>query len=210
MLRPLPLIVAFAGFVLAAVVVAVLSDQPVAPPVAKGSGGDDGAVVSAPEVVLDSPLRIAILDFSRIHQHAEAIQSIEAGYRSAIEAYAEEAKARETELRSAEDALRARETELSPEAYRSERLDLQRRMARAMELVQERKRTLDLARQEGLNEVQLALNAIVTEIATERQLSLILRKEQTVLVATEFDVTDEVLRRLNKRVPSVDVFAPED
>lgn len=211
-MRPLPILIAVLAFVLGGLLVALLTDDRLAP-------GEQASIpaTSITETVrrsspqeADSGLRIAILDFSRIHQQSMAIQVIDTAYRAAIRAYAEDAKERETDLRAAEEALRLQEAEMAPEDYRQERALLQSRMARAMELVQERKRTLDLARQDGLNKVQVALNDIVTEMATEMQLSLILRKEQTVLVAVDYEITDEVLQRLNDRLPSVEVFAPEN
>ncbi len=211
-MRPLPVLIAILAFVLGGVLVALLTHDrhtPLPPAAVPGTAATKSDRLSTPGPA-DAALRIAILDFSRIHQQSTAIQAIDAAYRAAIRAYAEEAKDRETDLRAAEEALRRQEAEMAPEAYRRERALLQARMTRAMELVQERKRTLDLARQDGLNRVQLALNDIVTEIATEMQLSLILRKEQTVLVAVDYEITDEVLQRLNDRLPSVEVFAPEN
>jgi Skp family chaperone for outer membrane proteins len=37
---------------------------------------------------------------------------------------------------------------------------------------------------------------------------LILRKEQTVLNATALEITDEVLNRLNARLPTIDIASP--
>jgi Skp family chaperone for outer membrane proteins len=74
--------------------------------------------------------------------------------------------------------------------------------------VQERKRGLDETQQQGMHTVQMALNTIVTEIANEQNLTLILRKEQTVLNATALEITDEVLNRLNARLPTIDIAGP--
>lgn len=153
---------------------------------------------------------IAILDVPRILQEAAAIKAIDEAYRSGLKSYATDTKAEEEELRRAEEELRRKQIVLSPEAFDTERNKLQGRVARAMELVQERKRSLDLARQQGIGQVQAVLNRVVTEIANERDLTLILRKEQTVLVATHLEITDEVLRRLNAELPSVEATTSEN
>lgn len=64
---------------------------------------------------------------------------------------------------------------------------------------------LDEARAKAMNEVQSVLNTIVAEIATEQNVTLILRKDQTVLAATQLEITDEVLLRLDTRLPAVQV-----
>ena len=153
---------------------------------------------------------IAILDVPRILQEAAAIKALDDAYRNGLKSYATDTKAEEEELRRAEEELRRKQIVLSAEAFETERSKLQGRVARAMELVQERKRSLDLARQQGIGQVQAVLNRIVTEIANERDLTLILRKEQTVLVATDLEITDEVLRRLNAELPSVEATTPEN
>jgi len=57
-------------------------------------------------------------------------------------------------------------------------------------------------------EVQKSLNKIVVDIAKEHNLTLVLRKEQTVLVATPLNITAVVLQRLDEAVPTIKVSEP--
>ena len=50
--------------------------------------------------------------------------------------------------------------------------------------------------------------SIVAEIANDLELTLILGKDQTVLVATQLEITDQVLQRLDAQLPTVEVADP--
>jgi len=95
---------------------------------------------------------------------------------------------------------------LSEAAYEQERRKLEQRLLRAQAVVQERKRNLDQTQLQGMGRIQTELNRVVTELAEERALTLILRKDLTVLAAAALEITDEVLARLNVRLPDYDAM----
>lgn len=154
------------------------------------------------------PLNIAILDVQSVFQNAAAVKSIQVAMRTYIEAYRAGTQREEEEIRAAQHELAGKREMLSGEQYEAERRKLEQRLLEAQARVQERKRGLDETQQQGMNAVQLALNGIVTEIANEKGITLILRKDQTVLNATALEITDEVLNRLNARLPEIEIASP--
>jgi Skp family chaperone for outer membrane proteins len=74
--------------------------------------------------------------------------------------------------------------------------------------VQQRKQNLDKALNDAMFEVQKSLNKIVVDLAKEHSLTLVLRKEQTVLVAKPLNITEVVLQRLDQVVPTIKVVEP--
>ena len=58
--------------------------------------------------------------------------------------------------------------------------------------------------------VEGQLNKIITDIAQQRRATIVLRRNQTILVARDLDVTADVLARLNKELVSVPVKKPSD
>ena len=54
-------------------------------------------------------------------------------------------------------------------------------------------------------EVQRALTIIIAELAKEQGFNLVLRQAQIVFADSALNITDEALRRLNARLPSVKV-----
>jgi outer membrane protein len=167
------------------------------------AAGDDGGQKQV-------PLNVAILDVQSVFQNAAAVKSIQVTMRAYIEAYRAGTQREEEEIRAAQHELARKREVLSGEQYEAERRKLEQRLLEAQARVQERKRGLDETQQQGMNAVQLALNSIVTEIANEKGITLILRKDQTVLNATALEITDEVLSRLNTRMPTIEIASPRN
>ncbi len=62
----------------------------------------------------------------------------------------------------------------------------------------------------GIGQVRKALAEVMKEIADERGISLILLKATIVLASPELDITEEALRRLDKRLPSTNLAASDN
>ena len=70
-------------------------------------------------------------------------------------------------------------------------------------LVQERRRELDNMAAAALNEVKAALIEIVTSIAEERGFNLVLPSSEVLFFSRSLDLTEEVLAKLDDRLPQV-------
>ena len=60
----------------------------------------------------------------------------------------------------------------------------------------------------GVSQVRQALAEVAKEIADEQGINLILLKATIVLASRELDITEEALKRLDERLPAVDVTPP--
>ena len=67
---------------------------------------------------------------------------------------------------------------------------------------------MDRAQGEAMGKIQNSLNKIVTAFSTEQGISLILRKDQTILAGKALQITKVVLDRLNAAMPTIKVAAP--
>ncbi len=92
-------------------------------------------------------------------------------------------------------------------AFAAKRKAMRERVNELQRLIQERKRELDDMFNNGMHQVDLALVAVLKELAQERGINLILnagRGRGLVLFAeNQIVITDEALRRLDKRLPKV-------
>ena len=52
-----------------------------------------------------------------------------------------------------------------------------------------------------MERVKQALETIVAEVAADRQLTLIIRKDQAVFASPEIEITDDVMKRLTSAFP---------
>jgi outer membrane protein len=165
--------------------------------------------ISSSAVLADSSsLRMAVLDIERVRLDAVAVRDIRSKLGSYLDVYRADTQKEEQEIRTAQDELAGKRAILSPDAYAEERKKLEDRLAEAQGRVQRRRQALERVNVEAMERVKQSLEAIVSEIAAERQLTLIIRKDQAVFATPSIDITDEVLKRLDQRLPSVQISDP--
>jgi Skp family chaperone for outer membrane proteins len=154
------------------------------------------------------PVKLAIIDVETIRSQTAVVKDVRRQiekFRTTIQA---EIKDKEDALREATQELERQRTILSPDAYTEERRKFGVRIEEVQRLLQKRKKELESVRGEAMRSIQAALTEIVTALANERGLTLILRKSQTILAAKALDITAVVLERLDKRLPSLKVRKP--
>lgn len=153
-------------------------------------------------------LKIAILDVERVRRTASAVKAIHSQLGQHVDAYRAETQKEEQDIRSAQEELASKRTVLSPEAYAEERRKLEEQLVGAQGRVQERRQALERVNAEAMQQVQGVLESIVAEIASDQHLTLILRKDQVVFLSPELEITDQVLQRLDRALPTVRVSDP--
>ena len=147
----------------------------------------------------------AVIDYQRILEEAKAAQSIAAQIESRRRTFQDEISREEQRLREADQAFAKQRSLLTPEALSEKRRAFEQEVAEVQQLVQQRRRTLDRASAQALNEVDKALIEIVTGIARERGITLVLQRSQVLFFANAIDLTEEVLVELDQRLPDVRV-----
>jgi len=153
-------------------------------------------------------VKLAVINVEAIRRASLAVKSISEQIGKHRSAFQAEIQKEEEALRNANQELARQRTLLSAEAFAAKRQEFEQKVTSVQRLVQERKLKLDRAQGEAMGKVQDTLNEIVTTIANERELALILSKEQTILAAKPLDITAEVLSRLDKALPAVKVSEP--
>lgn len=146
---------------------------------------------------------IAIIDVQRILQESQAAQSVQKQLDKQRTKFQSETETEENSLRQAEKELtRVRET-ATPTVYADREQQLRQRFLTVERKVAGRRKALDQAFTDSMNSVRNVLLEIVQAIAKERGLNLVLVKQQALWVDKAFDITDDVLARLNKKLPTV-------
>ncbi|MFQ5958065.1 MAG: OmpH family outer membrane protein [Alphaproteobacteria bacterium] len=148
---------------------------------------------------------IAILDYQRILRDSAAAVDIRAQIERQRQFYQEEITEQEQELRAADQELGRQRAILSTEAFAQKRREFEERVTKVQRGVQTRKRELDQAYDYGLKQVQVALLEIISELAGQRGFNLVLARQQVVFSDKALNISDEVLLRLNERLPKVAV-----
>lgn len=153
-------------------------------------------------------LRIAVLDIERVRRNAAAVEAIRSQLAGYLEVYRNETQKEEQQIRAAQDELADKRTTLPADGYAEERRKLEGRLVEAQGRVQQRRQALERVNAEAMEQVKQTLEVIVAEIARERVLGIILRKDQVVFATPDIEITDEVLRRLDQRLPTIAIGDP--
>lgn len=151
---------------------------------------------------------VAVLDVQRLQRDSAASKSIQGQIKKQFETHQQEITKQENELRNAEQELSRQRTLISPDAFAERRRQFEQRVANLQRDVQNRKRELDKSALAAQRIVEQSLNEIVQQLVTERKLTLVLVKNQTIFSAPELEITDDVMKRLNTKLPSVKVPPP--
>jgi Skp family chaperone for outer membrane proteins len=153
---------------------------------------------------------IAVIDTQTIYRESEAVKALQDRIDTQRSAYQEELRKKEDSLRAADQELVRQRTILSAEAFAQKRRELEEQVATLQGEVQSRRSGLEKQFNQGMKQVQRVLVEIAREIAEERGVDLVIEKGAIVLVRPELEITSEVLKRLNEKLPMVQVPAPQN
>ena len=174
-------------------------------PPAKGKTGVKNKIV---------PVRIplGVLDVQAILREAAAVKDIRGQITKYGTDFEKEIEKKRGDLRKANQELARQRTILSPETFAEKRREFEQQVVKVQRLVQKRQRELDKSRKIAMDTVKDAGTGayieIVAKLADERNLAMIIRKNQTAYSVGTLDLTKTVLDLLNNKLPKVKIAQP--
>ena len=154
------------------------------------------------------PAVIAVVNVQQILKESLAGKSVRDQLSSRREAYQREVTEEEKKLRAAEQELAKQRATLTEEQFAQKRREFEENVRKVQSGVQERARALDTAFNEALGTIRQNLGMVVAEAATEKGATVVLDRDQVIVVESSFDITDTVMERLNRKLPKVTVNVP--
>ncbi len=148
---------------------------------------------------------VAIVDYQRILRDARAAKSIREQIEERRKKYQQEIREQEKALLERERELSRQRSVLSPEAFQKRRRAFEQEASRVQRLVQERRRELDAASAEAYARIRNVIIEIVGGLARDRGFNLVLPSSAVLLFSPKLDLTEDVLRELDRRLPAVEV-----
>jgi Skp family chaperone for outer membrane proteins len=158
---------------------------------------------------LPSPT-IAIVDVQRIMQESLAAKSAQKQLEAQRSKFQNEIEGEENGLRKAEQDLARERSQLAAQAYSDREQQLRQRFSTVETHVQSRRKVLDQSFTDAMNAVRSALLDVVDKVAHERGANIVIVKQQALWTDMPLDITDEVLKRLDLKMPKVNVAAPAE
>jgi outer membrane protein len=157
----------------------------------QGTAADAGANMEVQRVAvvsLDGVLRAAAVNTK--------IKELLDGQR---EKFQEEFRQVELDLQQTERNLLAKRDVIAKDDYDKMVTAFQKRVANVQKDIQYKRQAIDNAYQKALNDVRKLAVDVIKEIAAERQIDLIVKKDASVVFLPRLDISDEVLKRLDER-----------
>lgn len=174
---------------------------PAAAPTLAAGGANAAPPVPAPIVM--------IVDFEGIMSVSKAGKSIQSQLDTQRQSMQKEITQRENDLRTEEQDLQKQRSTLAADAFETKAREFQQKVAAYQRETQLRDRALSQGFGEARQKLQQALAEVVQQLTTERGANLVLYKSQVFLYETSYDASQEVLKRLDVKLPAVTMTVPK-
>lgn len=156
-----------------------------------------------------SPPVIAVVDVQAVMQSAEAPKGIRAQMQKAQASFQQSLQGKNDELKKVDQDLQQQRTVLAPDAFQQRQREFEQKVEAAQRDIQERRGKLEGAFNGATQQVETAVVQVVSQIAGESGVTVVLSKSAAIYVAADLDITKEVVKRLNSKLPSVNVAIPK-
>ncbi len=153
---------------------------------------------------------IIIVDVQQILRDSSVAKNIQSQMDQRTEAYTKEVANQENVLRQTQDQLEQQRTVLSPDAFNAKMRDFQQRYDALDHGVQVTRQALQQAYNDAMTKVENTALQIISDIAAERKANLVVTKAAVLFEASGLDITQEVIKRLDAKLPSVPLVVAQE
>jgi outer membrane protein len=151
------------------------------------------------------PLTVLVVDVQALLQNSKAAKMVRGQIEQKRNEYTKEISHQEEALRAERDAIQRQQASLSADALNQKGREFQQKVNDLERNVQGKRQALEKSNGEALSKIQEAMLKIIADIAKERKANLVLQRSDIVLFDQSFDVTDEVLQKLDEQMPTLTV-----
>jgi Skp family chaperone for outer membrane proteins len=157
-------------------------------------------------------MHVLVVDVQSLLQKSKSAKMVRDQIEQKRAEYAKEISHQEEQLRKERDTLQRQQASLSPAALKQKGRDFQQKVNDLDRSVQAKRQALEHSNAEALERIQSVMLKIITGIAKDRKANLVFQRSELVLFDQGFDVTDEVLKKLDEQLPTLTVnfVAPKE
>jgi len=150
-------------------------------------------------------LTVMVVDVQSLLQNSKAAKMVRSQIEQKRGEYTKEISHQEESLRAERDALQRQQASLSPESLNQKGRDFQQKVNDLERNVQGKRQALEKSNGDALQKIQEEMLKIIADIAKQRKANLVFQRTDLVLFDQAFDVTDEVLQKLDEQMPTLTV-----
>jgi outer membrane protein len=150
-------------------------------------------------------LTVMVVDYQALLQNSKAAKMVRSQIEQKRGEYTKEISHQEEGLRAERDALQRQQASLSPEALNQKGREFQQKVNELERNVQGKRQALEKSNGDALQKIQEQMLKIIADSAKQRKANLVFQRADLVLFDQVFDVTDEVLQKLDEEMPALTV-----
>jgi Skp family chaperone for outer membrane proteins len=149
--------------------------------------------------------RTAVVNIQMIMRDATAAKSVRDQLEAKQKAYQAEIAKKEEALQKEDQELGKQRATLAKDVFETKVKALREKATTTQKEVASKKATLDSAFESALGQIQKAVSDIITEMAKEKGFVVALPSSQILYADSSLDISQEVLAKLNSKLPKIDV-----
>ena len=152
-----------------------------------------------------------MVDVQALLQNSKAAKMVRSQMEQKRNEYTKEISRAEEGLRAERDALQRQQASLSADALNKKAREFQQKVNDLDRDVQSKRAALEKSNNDALSRIQQTMLKIIADIARQRRANLVLQRTDLVLFDQSFDVTDQVMQKLDEELPvlTVNFVTPE-
>lgn len=159
--------------------------------------------ISAFALPAQAETKIGIVNIQKIMNDSTAAKSVRDQLQNKQKSFQAELNAKEKELLKEDQELVKQRANMDKAAFEAKVNAFREKAAKAQGDIRTKKASLDQVFSAALEQIQTTVIDITSEVAREKQLTLVISSAQVLYGDPSLDITDEVLSRLNKKLGSV-------
>ncbi len=146
-----------------------------------------------------------VLDVEKIVKESSAMRDIQGKVSKKQDEYQKEVTKKQNELEAEQKKIEGKRNVLSKEAFEKESKAFEKKVEELKAFVDKKQNSLKKASLDSMSKVNDKIKEIIADIAKEKEFDVITPAAQTLYYKNDLDITEEVLKRLNKKITKVDV-----
>ena len=167
-----------------------------------------GGILAAQKTMFPNQGKFAAVNFQKIFRESSAARSIRPQVLKLKKTFEKQFKDLQKQLKATEKDLQRQRAILSSEAYAQKQKLFKDRVNSVQRKVQTVQRMVRRAESNAYKEIRREFHRITQKIAKENSLQVIFPRSGLIFVAPKLDISDEILKMLDKRLPRITVKLP--
>jgi Skp family chaperone for outer membrane proteins len=148
---------------------------------------------------------IAILDLEKIIKESKAMRDIQNKVNKRQDEYQKEVTKKQNDLENEQKSIEAKKTVLSKDGFEKEVQKFEKKVDDLKTYVDRKQNSLKKASMESMSKVNEIIKEIIGEISKDKNYEVIIPASQTVFFEDSLDISEEVLKKLDKKITKVEV-----